>query len=50
MEFPSYSSVIINGFRPTLKPKLLHDNPFVLGNIIRKKLKIIAGGDIDHYL
>jgi hypothetical protein len=33
-----------------MKPKLLYDNPFVLGNIIRKKLKVLAGGDIDQYL
>ena len=33
-----------------MKPKLLYDNPFILGNIIKKKLKVLAGGDIDQYL
>ena len=46
----SESSILVSGFKPKLKPKLLQDNPFILGNIIRKKLKVLAGGDIDKYL
>lgn len=44
------STSIVSGFKPKLKPKLLYDNPFILGNIIKKKLKVLAGGDIDQYL
>lgn len=44
------STSIVSGFKPKMKPKLLYDNPFILGNIIKKKLKVLARGDIDQYL
>lgn len=46
----SSQKIIIDGLMPKLRPKMLQDNPFMLGNIIRKKLRVLAEGDIDKYL